>query len=65
MYLRVMPLTGRMHQIRVHFASLGCPLVSGPHFGKVNKQQNKVHIRPSQFIGNLKIFKTPPTLASS
>lgn len=49
MYLRVMPLTGRMHQIRVHFASLGCPLVSGPHFGKVNKQQNKVY-KKKQFI---------------
>ncbi len=32
-YLKVHPLTGRQHQIRVHMKSLGCPVICDPWYG--------------------------------
>ena len=31
--VRLMPLTGRSHQLRVHMAALGCPILGDPTYG--------------------------------
>ena len=33
------PKTGRTHQIRVHLASLGCPILGDPLYGDLTKQE--------------------------
>lgn len=37
-WLALYPKTGRTHQIRVHLASLGCPIIGDPVYG--NKEMN-------------------------
>ncbi len=42
-YLEVYPKTGRMHQIRVHFASLGNPVAGDKIYGKQKKTPEGLH----------------------
>ena len=35
--VKVLPKTGRTHQIRVHLSKLGCPILGDPIYGKNNR----------------------------
>ena len=45
--VEVRPTTGRTHQIRVHFASLGYPLVGDATYGKPNPRLNRHFLHAS------------------
>jgi len=47
--LEVHPLTGRMHQIRVHLSHIGFPVVADPLYGKQTKDPNLPPLR-RQFL---------------
>ena len=45
--VEVRPTTGRTHQIRVHFASIGYPLVGDSTYGKPNNKLNRHFLHAS------------------
>lgn len=51
-YIKVFLLTGRTHQIRVHFAAIGFPLVGDPTYGrtKINHQFERHYGLSRQFL---------------
>ena len=54
--MEVQPRTGRTHQIRVHFASIGHPVVADPVYGRRRK---KLPV-PRQFLHASRLgFKHP------
>lgn len=55
-------LTGRTHQIRVHFASIGFPLVGDPMYGreKMNKYFDKEYGLKRVFLHAVQLSFTHP-----
>lgn len=43
-WLELAPRTGRTHQIRVHCAAIGCPLVGEPFYGPERRRQGNLHL---------------------
>ena len=40
--MQAKPKTGRMHQIRVHFAALGCPIIGDPVYGSATDKAQRL-----------------------
>ncbi len=48
--LEVEPVTGRTHQIRVHFAHIGCPLLADGLYGKrIEGERTRLHCSKMEF----------------
>ncbi|MCR6631341.1 MAG: RNA pseudouridine synthase [Magnetospirillum sp.] len=43
-WLELRPRTGRTHQLRVHSAAIGCPLVGEPYYGPVRVPPGNLHL---------------------
>lgn len=43
-WLELAPRTGRTHQIRVHCAAIGCPLVGEPYYGPERQPAGNLHL---------------------
>ena len=43
-WLELKPRTGRTHQLRVHCAAIGCPLVGEPYYGPERRPPGNLHL---------------------
>lgn len=62
-WLEVNPETGRTHQVRVHCAELGCPILGDPMYGALSPEQRKVplHLHARGIV--LPLSKSKPPIA--
>lgn len=56
---RLMPITGKRHQLRVHMAALGLPLRNDPFYPVVNDPPKGDYSRPLQLLARSLAFTDP------
>ncbi len=58
---RLTPLTGRKHQLRVHMASLGIPILNDPLYPQLQDREDDDFSRPLQLLAKVVAFTDPLT----
>ncbi len=59
--LRLSPVTGRKHQLRVHCAALGMPIVNDPVYPVLRAEGDEDHAHPLQLLAQTLRFTDPVT----
>ncbi len=61
-WLELRPRTGRTHQIRVHCAAIGCPLLGEPYYGPGRQPPGSLHLL-ARSVSFAMAFDRPPVTA--
>lgn len=61
---RLTPVTGRKHQLRVHMASLGIPIISDSLYPRLTPDRSDDYSRPLQLLAKALAFTDPLTGAT-
>lgn len=56
---KLMPVTGKTHQLRVHMASLGMPIVNDPYYPELNQWKGDDFSKPLQLLARSVEFTDP------
>jgi len=63
-WYRLEPVTGRKHQLRVHMAALGAPILDDPFYPRLRERGGDDHARPLQLFASGLSFDDPLTGAA-
>jgi tRNA pseudouridine32 synthase/23S rRNA pseudouridine746 synthase len=55
------PITGKKHQLRVHMAALGAPILHDPFYPELSEQAPDDYARPLQLLAHRLSFADPLT----
>lgn len=58
-HYRLRPITGKKHQLRVHMAALGLPLLNDPLYPEILPYQNTDFTKPLKLLAHSLSFKDP------
>jgi 23S rRNA pseudouridine1911/1915/1917 synthase len=60
-FIRAQPLTGRTHQLRVHFAAIGFPIVGDTLYGAARRDPLSKHIAPRYLLHSSELVFLSPS----